>query len=163
MPCQQRLREAFRASRWRHHPSGYLGHVHQKSPARAAFHARLQPREPYLCGLRVSGQYILPVPPFWPSRCAVGFDNRYIDEDLAVPDLTGRGVKDRFSKNPFGPIGHSDCKPSSEALSVRQIWPGRAGSQNIEDAIEDFAVIASLCTASLHRQQRLDNSLFFVG
>lgn len=61
--------------------------------------------------------------------------------------------------------------PPNEAVVARGVWtkrlwqitPGRSGSQDPKNAIEDTAVIYPRNTSRLVRQHRLDDNPFIIG
>ena len=87
----------------------------------------------------------------------MSFDNRGVDEDQTVLAFFGERFQYLLPHTAFAPSVVPIVNGRVRPIPFRQVAPRRARTQNVEDAIQDFAVILALRPATIFGQQRLDH------
>ena len=83
------------------------------------------------------------------DRCTVYHDRVYV---ISVGD----SLHDPIPMTGIAPAVKTVVDGCRRAISLRQISPGKAGAQNIENTVEHAPVIDPLLTSSIVRKDRLD-------
>lgn len=99
------------------------------------------------CGLRVSGQYLAPTPPFCAAGGTVGADNGAVDHMQTIFGFLRQPVEYLLPDPALAPAILAVVTGRIRAVSFRQIAPWASSPQNIIDTVQDASVIRSSCAA----------------